>query len=94
MGIGLWKHKYVRASASFGVSARYGPLRIEFSPYFARNRSTWALNPSILSRNESASSIERRDDRRVYFQALFGEIEYMNGPLVVQIMSDSYRQPR
>jgi hypothetical protein len=93
VGIGLWKHKYVRASASFGVSARYGPLRIEFSPYFARNRSTWALDSSILSRNESAASIERRDDRRVYFQALFGEIEYLNGPLSVQIMSDSYRQP-
>jgi len=93
IGMGLWKHKFVRASASFNVSSRYGPLKIGFSPYFARNRSTWALNSSIKSRNESASSIERRDDRRDYFEALEGEIEYTNGPLFVQIVSDSYRQP-
>ncbi len=95
VGIGLWKHRYVRASTGFGVSATYGPLQITFNPYFARNTATWALNSSIKSRNESASSIERRDDRRNYLRALLGlySIEYSNGPLYVQLVSDSYLQP-
>ncbi|HTY23646.1 MAG TPA: hypothetical protein VMC85_10980 [Desulfomonilaceae bacterium] len=93
VGMGLWKHRYVRATAAFSISATYGPFQITFIPYFARDRSTWALNSSIKSRNESALSIERRDDRRNYFQALEGEIDYTNGPLFVQIVSDSYRQP-
>ncbi len=95
IGMGLWKHKYVRPSTSFAFTATYGPLKITFAPYFQRNRSTWALNSSILSRNESALSIERRDDRRNYFLALLGlyGIEYSNGPLYVQLVSDSYLQP-
>ncbi len=38
-GIGLWRNRSVRASASFSASARYGPFTIAFNPYFARNRS-------------------------------------------------------
>jgi hypothetical protein len=41
-GMGLWKHPGNRSSASFGMSANYGPFKIGFSPYFARELSTWA----------------------------------------------------
>ncbi len=41
LGMGLWKHASNRASASFGVKAHYGPLTIEFSPYFSRRNSDW-----------------------------------------------------
>jgi len=92
IGMGLWKHKYVRASASFGVTAHYGPLKIGFSPYFSRRNSSWALGAGD-TRNTGNSAIQRVDDRRVYFEAMFGEVQYANGPLVVQLVSDSYRQP-
>jgi hypothetical protein len=92
-GMGLWKHKFVRASASFGVSAVYGPLKIGFTPYFSRRRSAWSLGDGATSRNTGSAAIERYDDRRNYFQALEGEIEYINGPLVLQIVSDFYREP-
>ena len=93
IGMGLWKHRDVRASTSFGVSAVYGPLKIGFSPYFSRRRSAWSLGDGATSRNTGNAAIQRVDDRRIYFEALFGEIEYSNGPLVFQIVSDSYRQP-
>jgi hypothetical protein len=92
IGMGLWKHKDVRASSSFGVSAAYGPLKIGFSPYFSRRNSSWAIAVGD-TRNTGNAAIQRVDDRRVYFQALMGEVEYSNGPLFVQIVSDSYRQP-
>ena len=91
IGMGLWKHKFVRASSSFGATANYGPLKIGFSPYFTRRNSSWALGGT--SRNTGNNPVQRNEDRRVYIEALMGEIEYSNGPLVVQIVSDSYRQP-
>ncbi len=93
IGMGLWKHRFVRASTSFGVSAQWGPIKIGISPYFSRNRSAWSLGGGATSRNEGASSVQRRDDRRNYFQAVLGEVEYSNGPMVIQVVSDSYRQP-
>ncbi len=92
IGMGLWKHKCNRASASFGVTAHYGPLKIGFSPYFGREQSAWTLGTS-RSRIEGNGAAQRQEDRRDYFRALFGEVQYSNGPLVVQLVSDSYRQP-
>jgi hypothetical protein len=95
IGMGLWKHKDNRSSASFSVSANYGPFKIGFSPYFGRELSAWALNTNFnpSSRNTGAGSPQRKEDRRNYFQAIMGEIQYSNGPLVLQLVSDSYRQP-
>jgi len=90
-GIGLWKHPCNRSSASFSVSSQYGPIKIGFSPYFAREQSTWNVGPSP-SRNEQDGSAQRYDDRRNYFIPAQGEISYKSGPLVVQFLSDSYRQ--
>jgi hypothetical protein len=108
-GMGLWKHACNRSSTSFGMTANYGPFKINFSPYFARNQSTWAFPntrvaagaggvtfaqaPQTASRNESFGSAQRHEDRRNYFLAAFGEVSYANGPLWMGIMSDSYREP-
>ena len=88
IGMGLWKHKCNRASASFGVSAHYGPFKIGFSPYFGRHRSAWD-RPLY----NGAGSMERKEDKRDYFKAAFGEIEYTSGPMVIQFVSDSYKEP-
>jgi hypothetical protein len=93
LGMGLWKHKFNRASASFSLSAHYGPLKFGFSPYFGRNQSSWKLASTTSSRNEQKGAPRRQTDRRNYFRALEGEIEYKNGPLVVGIWSDSYIRP-
>jgi hypothetical protein len=92
IGMGLWKHSCNRASSSFSVSADYGPFKIGFSPYFAREQSSWALGTS-RSRIEGNGSTQRQEDRRNYFHAWEGEVEYSNGPLVLQLVSDSYHQP-
>ncbi|MCA1960370.1 MAG: alginate export family protein [Desulfomonile sp.] len=91
-GMGLWKNPCNRSSTSFGMTAKYGPLKINFSPYFAREQSTWNVSSLTRSRNEGAGSPQRHDDRRDYFLAAMGEISYSNGPLVIQLLSDSYRQ--
>jgi len=92
IGMGLWKHNGNRASASFGVSAKYGPFKIGFSPYFGREQSAWALG-TASSRNTGNGASERQDDRRDYFKAVFGEVEYNSGDLSMSIVSDSYHQP-
>jgi hypothetical protein len=92
IGMGLWKHESNRASASFGVSAIYGPFKFGLAPYFGREQSAWFLGTS-RSRNEGAGAAERQEDRRDYFRAIEGEIEYSNGPLYFQLVSDSYIQP-
>lgn len=92
IGMGLWKHECNRASASFGVSAIYGPLKIGLAPYFGRNQSAWSLGSST-SRIEGQGATQRQEDRRNYFRAIEGEIEYTNGPLYFQLVSDSYVQP-
>jgi hypothetical protein len=92
IGMGLWKHKCNRASASFSVSARYGPFKFGFSPYFGREQSAWTLG-TARSRIEGNGASQRQEDRRDYFRAFEGEIEYNNGPLSLQIVSDSYHQP-
>ena len=43
IGMGLWKHECNRASASFSISAVYGPLKFGLAPYFGRNQSAWSL---------------------------------------------------
>jgi hypothetical protein len=88
IGMGLWKHPCNRASASFSVTAHYGPFKIGFSPYFGRERSAWDT-----TRITGAGSTRRKDDRRDYFRALFGEIHYRSGPVDIQLVSDSYHQP-
>lgn len=88
-GIGLWKNPCNRSSSSFGMTASYGPLKIGFSPYFARELSTWAYG---AGRNEGAGSPQRHDDRRDYFLAAMGEISYRSGPLAIEFLSDSYHQ--
>jgi hypothetical protein len=93
IGIGLWKHEGNRASSSFGITAHYGPFKIGFSPYFGRNQSAWSLGTS-RSRIEGTGAAERMSDRRNYFHAVMGELEYLNGPLFFQIVSDSYYLPQ
>lgn len=92
IGMGLWKHACNRASSSFSVSAHYGPFKIGFSPYFGREQSAWTLG-TARSRIEGNGASQRQEDRRDYFRAFEGEIEYNNGPLSLQIVSDSYHQP-
>jgi hypothetical protein len=92
IGMGLWKHKDNRSSASFSVTANYGPFHIGFSPYFGREQSAWSMG-SATSRNTADTSKQRQEDRRDYFQAVMGEIVYRNGPLELQLVSDSYHQP-
>jgi hypothetical protein len=92
IGMGLWKHGFNRASSSFGMTAHYGPFKFAFSPYFGRELSSWAVGTNG-SRIEGAGAPQRVEDRRNYFQAVFGEMEYSNGPLVFTLVSDSYRQP-
>ncbi len=92
IGMGLWKNTCNRASSSFGITAYYGPFKIGFSPYFGREQSSWRLGDA-RSRIEGQGASQRQDDRRDYFKAVFGELEYNNGPLTFQIVSDSYHQP-
>ncbi len=49
IGMGLWKHKDNRSSASFSVTAHYGPFKIGFSPYFGREQSAWSLGRRYFS---------------------------------------------
>ena len=103
LGMGLWKHEFNRPSASFDVSAVYGPFRFGFAPYFGRNQSSWALGTAAggafgagtnpTSRIEGAGAAQRQTDRRNYFKAFVGYMEYSNGPLYVVLASDSYVQP-
>ena len=83
-GMGLWKHGCNRSSASFSMTANYGPFKINFAPYFARERSTWAVS---TGRNEGHGSAQRHDDRRNWFLAAFGRVTYHNGPFVIDFMS-------
>jgi hypothetical protein len=92
LGIGLWKHECNRPSASFEISARFGPLKVGLEPYFGRNQSSWALGTS-RSRIEGQGAAERQTDRRNYFRAIEGYIEYANGPFYFVLASDSYTQP-
>jgi hypothetical protein len=92
IGMGLWKHQCNRASASFGVTAHYGPFEIEFSPYFGRDQSAWTLG-AARSRIEGNGASQRQEDRRDYFKALLFDIKYTNGPICIQLVSDSYHQP-
>lgn len=89
LGMGLWKHKSTRASASFGVSTNYGPFKFGFSPYFTRRLSEWA---SVTSRNEGDEAQSRKERVRDYFHALQGEIQYKCGPMIVTFVSDSYKE--
>lgn len=92
IGMGLWKHNCNRSSASFSVTAHYGPLKIGFSPYFGREQSAWSLGSS-RSRIEGNGASQRQEDRRDYFKAILGEVQYANGPFGFQLVSDSYHQP-
>ena len=92
LGMGLWKHECNRPSGSFDISAVYGPLKFGLAPYFGRNQSSWALGTS-RSRIEGQGAAERQTDRRNYFRAIEGYIEYSNGPFYFVIASDSYIQP-
>lgn len=92
IGMGLWKHNDNRSSSSFGVSANYGPFKIGFSPYFGREQSAWSLGEAT-SRNTGAGGAQRQEDRRDYFKAVMGELSYRNGPMELQLVSDSYHQP-
>jgi hypothetical protein len=97
-GIGLWKHKCNRSSASFSVSAHYGPFKIGFSPYFGRKESAWNNFPDgapntywnrIAGNNSPARHVEKRN----YFAAFMGELEYSCGPFQFALLSDSYHEP-
>ncbi len=90
-GMGLRKHKFDRASSSFTVTAFYGPFHIAFSPYFARNESSWGLH-NATSRNEGRNSYQRQEQRRNYFSAFQGDIVYSSGPLEIGLLSDSYTE--
>ncbi|MGC9030171.1 MAG: hypothetical protein ACP5LD_10920 [Desulfomonilaceae bacterium] len=87
-GIGLWMHGLNRASSSFAVAIPYGPFQIVFAPYFSRNATGWGT-----TRITGATSVQRQDNRRNYFKAVFGAITYRSGPLEFQFMSNSYFQP-
>jgi hypothetical protein len=92
IGMGLWKHADNRSSSSFSVTAHYGPFKIGFSPYFGREQSAWSMGDAT-SRNTGAASKQRQEDRRDYFKTVMGEIVYRNGPMELQLVSDSYHQP-
>lgn len=96
-GIGLWKHKCNRGSASFSVSTHYGPFKIGFSPYFGRKESAWdnfpAAGTDFWTRISGAGSPARHVEKRNYFQAVMGDITYSNGPFQFQLLSDSYHEP-
>lgn len=92
IGMGLWKHTCNRSSSSFGVTARYGPFKIGLAPYFARNQSAWSLGTS-RSRIEGQGATQRQEDRRDYFRAVEGVLEYSSGCWTFELVSDSYREP-
>ncbi len=89
LGMGLWKHKSTRSSASFSVSTHYGPFKFGFSPYFTRRLSQWT---AIDSRNEGDEAQRRKERVRDYFRALEGSIRYKCGPMQVLFVSDSYKE--
>ncbi|MFH1115286.1 MAG: hypothetical protein V1792_15355 [Pseudomonadota bacterium] len=89
LGMGLWKSKSTRSSASFGVSTHYGPFKFGFSPYFTRRLSDWR---ALDSRNTGDEAQSRKERVRDYFRALQGEIEYKCGPMKITFVSDSYKE--
>ncbi len=89
LGMGLWKHKSTRSSASFSVSTKYGPFKFGFSPYFTRRQSQWE---AATSRNEGDEAQRRKEMVRDYFRALEGSIQYKCGPMVWTFVSDSYKE--
>ena len=89
LGMGLWKHKKNRASASFGVSSKYGPFKIGFSPYFSRRNSEWVASKAL---NYGDKAQQRKEYVRNYFWAFMGEISYASGPFELLFASDSYRE--
>ena len=94
IGMGLWKHADNRSSSSFSVTAHYGPFKIGFSPYFGREQSAWSMGDATFPSIPELDSKQRQEDRRDYFKAVMGEIVYRNGPMELQLVSDSYHQPK
>ncbi len=64
-----------------------------FAEYFNSDLAGWNFPTGTRSRNEGSSPVERHEGRRNYFDAFYGEIEYSNGPLYIDFLSDSYVQP-
>jgi hypothetical protein len=58
------------------------------------NTNTWSSSPATpTSRNQGVGASQRQEDRRDYFRAIEGEIEYSAGCWNFQLVSDSYREP-
>ena len=83
LGMGLWMNPCNRASASFGVTAKYGPFKIVFSPYFSRDLTGWGLGNPPYSRIEGNGASERQEGRRDYFKTVMGGVQYNSGDLSI-----------
>lgn len=83
-GMGLWKSICQRASTSFGLKAKYGPLTITFSPYLGRSDSDWDTYHYRDSSDDNASY--RKEDLRDYFRGLSFGVEYQCGPMEAGII--------
>ncbi len=86
VGIGIWKSKCQRASTSFGVKAKYGPLTFATSPYMSRANSDWDDFPRMRGQD----SPYRKDDNRDYFRGVTAGLKYKSGPLEIALVSDSH----
>lgn len=89
-GIGLWKNREDRASASFSMSSHYGPFKFGISPYFGRAQSSWNTWPRN-DRNDHAPW--RREGDRNYFGGLTLGFAYASGPLTITFDQNGWHTP-
>ncbi len=89
-GIGLWKNKLDRSSASFGLTAKYGPFKFGTTPYFGRANSNWNRWP----RNDRhIMNPWRNEGDRNYFGGVTFFVHYNSGPLSMTLAQEGWHTP-
>lgn len=87
LAIGLWKSPCQRSSTSISMSVPYGPVTIAIGPYLGRTATNWNQE----YRDSGTATTYRKDDDRNYFGGVYGDIQYRNGPVAIDLSSTAYK---
>ncbi len=87
LGMGLWKSPCQRSSTSISMSFPYGPVTISIAPYLGRTATNWDQYP----RDSGTRATYRKDDDRNYLAGVYGDIQYRNGPIAIDLSSTAYK---
>jgi hypothetical protein len=88
VGMGIWKNKCQRASTSFGMKVKYGPLTFSSSPYIARADSDW--DTGDYRDSADGNPPYRKDNNRDYLRGIAVGVTYKCGPLELGVDKDGH----